>query len=54
MLGYFCLPNHWVELVSDETTQLLSYSQIAVFLSPLQESDLGHFFSEIKVCIHFI
>ncbi len=35
--GLFFLPNHWVEPVSDETTQLLSYSQSTGFLSPLQE-----------------
>ncbi len=62
MLGYFFLPNHWVEPVSHETTQLLSYSQIVGFLCPLQKravlnaaaTDLVHFFSEIKVYIHFI
>ncbi len=60
LLGYFFLPNRWFEPVSNETTQLLSYSQSAGFLSLLQErevfsaAELVHFFSEIKVCIHLI
>ncbi len=42
MLGYVFLPYHWVELVSNETIQLLSYSQIVDFLHPLQEDQFIH------------